>query len=102
MATFISLASFTDQGIRNVKQSTERAQAFREAAQKAGVTVKDIYWTMGSLDLVVISDAPDDETAMALLLGWVGQCRECPHADSARFFGRGNGLDCRQAVLERY
>jgi uncharacterized protein with GYD domain len=69
MATFISLASFTDQGIRNVKQSTERAQAFREAAQKAGVTVKDIYWTMGSLDLVVISDAPDDETAMALLLG---------------------------------
>ncbi|MFQ5757314.1 MAG: GYD domain-containing protein [Acidiferrobacterales bacterium] len=69
MATFISLASFTDQGIRNVKQSTERARAFREAAQKAGVTVKDIYWTMGSLDLVVISDAPDDETAMALLLG---------------------------------
>ena len=69
MATFISLASFTDQGIRNVKQSTERAQAFREAAQKAGVTVKDIYWTMGSLDLVVISDAPDDESAMALLLG---------------------------------
>ena len=72
MATFISLASFTDQGIRNVKQSTERAQAFREAAQKAGVTVKDIYWTMGSLDLVVISDAPDDESAMALLLGLGG------------------------------
>jgi uncharacterized protein with GYD domain len=69
MATFISLASFTDQGIRNVKQSTERAEAFREAAQKAGVTVKEVYWTMGSLDLVVISDAPDDETAMALLLG---------------------------------
>ena len=72
MATFISLASFTDQGIRNVKQSTERAQAFREAAQKAGVTVKDIYWTMGSLDLVVISDAPADESAMALLLGLGG------------------------------
>ena len=72
MATFISLLGFTDQGIRNVKQTTERAQAFREKAQKVGVTVKDIYWTLGFHDLVVIMDAPDDETVMSLLLGMGG------------------------------
>jgi uncharacterized protein with GYD domain len=68
MAAYISLISYTDQGIRNVKQSPERAQAFREAAEKAGATVKDIYWTLGSYDIVAITDVPDDETAMALLL----------------------------------
>ncbi len=69
MATYISLFSFTDQGIRNVKQSTERAQAFRKFAQKAGVTVKDIYWTLGAYDGVAIADAPDAQTMQSVLLG---------------------------------
>ena len=69
MATFITLGNFTDQGIRNVKDSPQRAQAFKDAAEKAGVTVKDIYWTVGSYDIVTIVDAPDAETATALLLG---------------------------------
>ena len=37
-------------------------------AKKSGVTVKDMYWTLGCHDIVVICDAPDDETATALLL----------------------------------
>lgn len=69
MATFISLLGFTDQGIRNVKQSTERAEAFKGVAQKMGITVKDIYWTLGSYDVVVVLDAPDQEKVMSLLLG---------------------------------
>jgi uncharacterized protein with GYD domain len=69
MATFISLLNFTDQGIRNVKQTLERAQAFREMAGKAGVTVKDIYWTLGDYDVVVVADAPSDEAALSVLLG---------------------------------
>ena len=69
MATFITLGNFTDQGIRNVKDSPQRAQAFKDAAEKAGVAVKDIYWTVGSYDIVTIVDAPDAETATALLLG---------------------------------
>lgn len=69
MATYISLFSFTDQGIRNVKQSAERAQAFRKLAQKAGVTVKDIYWTLGAYDGVAIADAPDAQTMQSVLLG---------------------------------
>ena len=41
MATYVLLVSFTDQGIRNVKDTTKRADAFRELAKKAGATVKD-------------------------------------------------------------
>ena len=69
MATFITLGNFTDQGIRNIKDSPQRAQAFNDAAEKAGVTVKDIYWTVGSYDIVTIVDAPDAETVTTLLLG---------------------------------
>ena len=43
MATFIVLASFSDQGIKNIKQSIERADAFKQMAAKVGATVKDIY-----------------------------------------------------------
>ncbi len=77
MATYISLISFTDQGIRNVKQSPERAQAFRDMVEKAGATVKAIYWTLGNYDIVAITDVPDDATAMTLLLttGSLGNIR---------------------------
>jgi uncharacterized protein with GYD domain len=77
MATYISLISFTDQGIRNVKQSPERAQAFRDMVEKAGATVKAIYWTLGNYDIVAITDVPDDATAMTLLLttGSIGNIR---------------------------
>ena len=68
MATFIVLSSFTEQGIRNVKETINRAEAFKEMAKKSGVTIKDMYWTLGSHDTVVVCEAPDDETAAALLL----------------------------------
>ena len=77
MATFITLANFTDQGIRAIKDSPQRAQAFREAAERAGVTVKDIYWTLGSFDIVTIVEAPDAATVTSLLLsvGSLGNVR---------------------------
>ena len=62
------LATFSDQGMKNVKQTIERADAFKHMAQKAGATVKDMYWTLGSRDIVAIRNAPDDETATALAL----------------------------------
>jgi len=65
MATFIVLASFTDQGIRNVKETVGRAETFKEMAKKSGVTVKDLYWTLGTYDVVA---SPDDESATALSL----------------------------------
>lgn len=68
MAMFVVLASFTDQGIRNVKETITRADAFKDMAKKAGVTVKDIYWTLGPTDIMALCEAPDDESATALSL----------------------------------
>ena len=69
MATFVTLANFTEQGIRNAKESPDRAAAFAENAEKLGVKMKGIYWTVGRYDAVAIVEAPDDETATAVLLG---------------------------------
>jgi uncharacterized protein with GYD domain len=77
MATYIVLATFTDQGVRNVKDTTKRADAAREQAKKFGATMRDIYWTMGACDVVVIYDAPDDAamTALAMSIGALGNVR---------------------------
>jgi uncharacterized protein with GYD domain len=68
MAPFIVLANFTDQGIRNVKETIRRAEAFKAMAKKSGVSVKELYWTLGSHDVVAVCEAPDDESATALSL----------------------------------
>jgi uncharacterized protein with GYD domain len=68
MATFVVLATFTEQGIRDVKETTRRADHFKEMAKKVGVTVKDMYWTLGRCDIVTILEAPDDATMTALSL----------------------------------
>jgi uncharacterized protein with GYD domain len=68
MATFVVLADFTDQGIRKVKDSVGRAEAFKEMAKMNGVTVKDMYWTLGRHDIVAICEVPDDEAVTAFSL----------------------------------
>ena len=77
MATFILLASFTDQGIRNVKETTKRAEVFRELAKKCDVTVKELYWTVGQYDVVATLEAPDAATVTAVILsaGALGNVR---------------------------
>jgi uncharacterized protein with GYD domain len=66
MTTYVLLANFTDQGIRNVKDTVDRAEAFKEMAKKSGVTLKELCWTMGRYDVVAVFDAADDEAAAAL------------------------------------
>ena len=68
MATFIVLAGFTDQGIRNVKETINRAEAFKEMAKKSSITVRDLYWTLGQYDVMAVCEAPDDEAATAFSL----------------------------------
>ena len=77
MATYIVLLNFTDKGIRNIKQSPERRKAAHAEAEKLGIKVKDSYSTMGAYDVVLIVDAPDDETisAWALSRGSQGNTR---------------------------
>jgi len=67
MATFISLLTFTDQGIRNVKDSPERLRAFESMAEKLGVKMKGAYYTVGEYDIVVITEGADDAATAALL-----------------------------------
>jgi uncharacterized protein with GYD domain len=68
MATFISTINFTEQGIKAIGETTRRAAALKGAAKKLRVRITDIYWTLGACDGVVIFEAPDDETATAMLL----------------------------------
>lgn len=77
MATYILLANFSDQGIRNVKDTVKRAEAFRELAKSSGVTVKDLYWTLGQYDIIAVADAPDEMTvtALGLTLGKSGNVK---------------------------
>ena len=76
MATFISLVNFTDQGIRNVKNSPDRYEAFRAMAEKVGVTVKGIYYTIGHYDMVLIVEGSDEAAMTAMLkVGSLGNVR---------------------------
>jgi len=69
MPTYVSLLNWTDQGIRKVKESTKRAKTFLDMAGKMKVKVREIHWTMGRYDVVVIMEAPDDEAISGLMLG---------------------------------
>ena len=77
MATYIVLANFTEHGIRSVKDTSRRADAFRALAKTFGITVKDIYWTLGRYDIITTIEAPDEVsvTALGLSLGKSGNIR---------------------------
>ena len=61
MARYIELLNWTDQGVKNVKDSPKRLDAARQLAKKLGCEVREFYMTTGACDMVVIVDAPDDE-----------------------------------------
>jgi uncharacterized protein with GYD domain len=71
MHTYITLYRYTAQGARTIKESPGRVEEARQAMEKAGAKLKAIYLTMGRYDLVAISEWPDEEKAMAFLLGQV-------------------------------
>ncbi len=76
MATYISLVNFTDQGIRNIKDSPERYTAFKAMAEKLGVSVKGVYYTVGQYDLVLVAEGSDEAVTTALLkVGSLGSAR---------------------------
>jgi uncharacterized protein with GYD domain len=66
--TYISLVKFTEKGIQDAKQTTQRLDAWAAKVQSMGVTIKQMYWTLGEYDQVCIFEAPDDETAASVLL----------------------------------
>jgi len=68
MATFITTIHFTEQGIKTVRESSERAAAFKATAKKMGVKVTGTYWTLGAFDGVIICEAQGEEAVTAALL----------------------------------
>jgi uncharacterized protein with GYD domain len=77
MPHYVLLMNWTDQGVRNFKDSIDRAEAARGALKAKGVDLTDIYWTIGAYDLVCVCDAPDDATLSSalLMLGAQGNLR---------------------------
>jgi uncharacterized protein with GYD domain len=75
--TYIGLIDWTDQGIRNVKDTLQRADRADQLGEKYGVKMERLYWTVGPHDLVGILEAPDEEavSAFALELGATGSVR---------------------------
>jgi uncharacterized protein with GYD domain len=68
MATYVSLIQFTDQGIRNIKDTVKRGDAAAAEAEKMGMKIVEEFWTLGAYDVVLFVEAPDDETMTAFML----------------------------------
>jgi uncharacterized protein with GYD domain len=73
MVTYIGLLSFTDKGIQGIKQTTQRAAAAKEVAQKMGVNMREIWWTLGEHDIVCVLDGADEASITAFNLAIAGQ-----------------------------
>ena len=67
MIRYVTLLRFTEQGVKNLHQSTARAGTFREAAAKEGINVEAQYWTTGAYDGVLIFSAKDESNALRCL-----------------------------------
>ena len=68
MAMYVGLIQFTNQGIRNIKDTVKRGDAAMAEARKLGMKITEEFWTMGAYDVVVMFDAPNDETMSAFML----------------------------------
>ena len=60
MPAYITLANFTEQGARSIKDSPERFEAFKSLAEGVGVTVKSVHWTTGAYDMVLVTEGPEE------------------------------------------
>ena len=73
MPTYITLVNLTEQGVKEIKNASERLQAFDTAAREVGGRLVEFYLVMGEYDYIVITEAPDDQTAALLLLNTIAQ-----------------------------
>ena len=77
MSKYTILIKWTEQGIRNVKDTIKRAKSFEDAVEKAGGKSLGFYYTIGRYDMVAMVEAPTDETMASILfsLGRLGNVR---------------------------
>lgn len=65
MTTYVTLAKFTEQGLRNIKDTVKRSEVVRKAAADAGGRIKEILWLEGQYDILLISETTDELAAVA-------------------------------------
>jgi uncharacterized protein with GYD domain len=84
MPTYVTLVRYTDQGIRNIKESPARLEAAKKAARAAGAEIKSFFLALGTYDIILTVEAPNDETAAKFVLttGSLGNVR----TDTLRVF----------------
>lgn len=68
MPTYIRLVKWTDQGAKAIKDAVSRSEDGRALVERAGARVVGWWWTQGAYDMVIVVEAPDDETASALAI----------------------------------
>src|SRR5450755_1081347 len=73
MATYVTLYNFTDQGIKNMKDTVKRVEAAKKAAHAFGATIKEVLWTQGQYDIIVISEGSDELAGNAFTLNTLKQ-----------------------------
>ncbi len=65
MPTYVVLYKFTDQGLKNIKDTVKRAREVRAENEKRGFKVICTYWTQGRYDMVAIVDAPSEDAMLS-------------------------------------
>ncbi|MCD6249916.1 MAG: GYD domain-containing protein [candidate division Zixibacteria bacterium] len=77
MQKYITLVSFTEEGVKNLKNTCRRAKAFSEKVKKKGINIQQTFWTFGRYDIIHMFEAPNDEVAaaMSFTLGSLGNVR---------------------------
>src|SRR5688500_16591261 len=100
MVRYVMLVTYTEVGASQIQNTTRRAQMFQQVAERMGVTVESMYWTVGEFDAVATIGADDEGTAVALSIflakqGYVRarMLRACSEAEFAGFLDRMPGLD---------
>ena len=77
MAKYVMLLNWTEQGVKNIKDSPKRLDAAKALAKKLGGDILKFYMTTGAYDMIVVLEAPSDEAAakFALTLASGGNVR---------------------------
>lgn len=95
MGLYVVLWNWTEQGVRNFKESPKRVEAFKQLAEKHGGKVSQFLYTMGSYDGTILVEAPSDEAFMkiVLALGSLGNVRTTtlkawPYSEAAKVFSQ--------------
>ncbi len=81
MSNYVIFLNFTDQGIRNIKDSPKRQEEFKKSLRAAGGELRDYFLAMGQFDVIMVVSALDDEAIakIALSLGSLGNVRTQTH-----------------------